>query len=316
MFFEIGSQICIIGALVSFLEVGAVEKPPGVGLIPCKTNTECAPYDGICDKQVGFCKCNNTFNCKLDAIRTLVNKLGETCQTTGDCNMDFSFCDDQKRCVCEEGYVVSENKMKCLASATRLGDDCEESGQCYHEIPSSGCYQKKCVCQDHMHEYNGSCYKNVGLGETCQLIGECSMTSHATCVKTKCQCRENYVSNGSECLLKANGLNFTCDADLQCKTQLGQGSECSNGSCKCSEVFHFKASINQCVHDILLNEQCGEHRDCHQPGTGPSRLECLLGVCKCKSPYLQEGSFCISSSTSVVVIRSILLFLGTMFLIV
>ncbi|XP_044757282.1 prion-like-(Q/N-rich) domain-bearing protein 25 [Coccinella septempunctata] len=311
MFLEIG----VVSTFVSFFVVSAVITTHNYDLIPCKMDGDCTHYNGFCLD--GFCKCNNsTFSCKLNQDSTLVNKIGESCQSTNECNLDSAFCGKNNTCVCEDGYLPSENKMKCLRTATRLGDDCEESAQCYSGIPSTGCHKDKCVCQPHMHEFNGSCYKNVGLGETCQLIEECSMTPHATCVKTKCQCRENYVSNGTVCLIKANGINFTCDADLQCKAQLGEGSECSYGSCKCKEVFHFKASINQCVHDILLNEQCGEHRDCHQPGTGPSRLECLVGVCKCKSPYLEEGGFCINSSTSVVVIRSIILFLGTIFLII
>ncbi|KAL3276332.1 hypothetical protein HHI36_011716 [Cryptolaemus montrouzieri] len=313
MFVKNIQQICVF-SLIVHAAFGRVQKDSDTNYVtvPCIEDAECEYVNGTCINN--YCKCSNSFNCKL-STQAIVNKLEERCQSTRDCNIAHAICNEKRECSCKKDFLASQNKRKCLRAASGLGGSCEESVQCYTNIPSTGCHENKCVCQQHMHEHNGSCYKNVRLGDPCQLHGECSLTSYTKCLKSKCECTENYVANGLECLLKANSINFTCFEDIQCQFQLSHGAECSSGVCRCKDLFHFKASSNQCVHDILLNENCRSHYECHQPGTGPSRLECVLGVCKCKSPYLEENGYCISSSTSAIFFKSIVLFLVTMFLI-
>lgn len=43
-----------------------------------------------------------------------------------------------------------------------IGSSCEDSVQCFSKTEFSGCQRNKCVCQQHTHEYNGSCYRDVG----------------------------------------------------------------------------------------------------------------------------------------------------------
>lgn len=47
--------------------------------------------------------------------------------------------------------------------STGLGGECEDNVQCSAKTPSSHCQENKCVCQQHMHGHNGSCYKTVGM---------------------------------------------------------------------------------------------------------------------------------------------------------
>lgn len=42
-----------------------------------------------------------------------------------------------------------------------LNTECEYSVQCYAKVENSGCQYNKCVCLEHMHDFNGSCYKNI-----------------------------------------------------------------------------------------------------------------------------------------------------------
>ncbi|KAK9887579.1 hypothetical protein WA026_023385 [Henosepilachna vigintioctopunctata] len=110
-------------------------------------------------------------------------------------------------------------------------------------------------------------------------------------------------------------LGKPCQLFGECSLVTNAG--CVNSNCQCDNnyISNGTASSNKCVQDILLNEVCSKHSDCHQPGAGPSRMECVVGVCKCKSPYLEESGICLSSSTSVVFFKSVMLFLGTIFLI-
>ncbi|KAK9887580.1 hypothetical protein WA026_023388 [Henosepilachna vigintioctopunctata] len=128
-------------------------------LFPCLENSDCERVNGTCENL--FCKCNNSYNCKA-AIPILVNKLGESCETIKECNIEYSVCDENKKCSCINEYIHSSNERKCLKTASGLGGDCEESAQCYNKTPLTVCQENKCVCQQHMHEYNRSCYKNVG----------------------------------------------------------------------------------------------------------------------------------------------------------
>lgn len=58
--------------------------------------------------------------------------------------------------------LINYVKTFRISVAASLGDMCEDRVQCYMRIENSGCQNFKCVCQQHMHEYNGKCYKNAG----------------------------------------------------------------------------------------------------------------------------------------------------------
>ncbi|XP_030762654.1 uncharacterized protein LOC115887380 [Sitophilus oryzae] len=49
-----------------------------------------------------------------------------------------------------------------------------------------------------------------------------------------------------------------------------------------------------CYRNVVLGEICINHTDCHGIEPGPSRLECILGECKCQSEYVEHYGFCSS----------------------
>ncbi|XP_019880581.2 prion-like-(Q/N-rich) domain-bearing protein 25 [Aethina tumida] len=264
-------------------------------LIPCKNNEDCRDVGGVCVNE--FCKCGDQPFCS-EQTTILVNKIGESCTDNRECNVEHSQCTEGK-CECMKDMVPTPNQKTCLKMSTGLGGECEDSVQCSAKTPSSHCQENKCVCQQHMHGHNGSCYKTVDLGQRCAETNECIKTEHSRCVEAKCTCEEEYVAGAAKCLIKAKGIDSPCSEDVQCVITLGSGSQCFNGYCRCKELFQVKNSTGKCVQDMLLGDKCETNADCHQPGSGESRLECILGDCKCKSDYQQFDGYCLSSSVAL-----------------
>ncbi|KAJ8958293.1 hypothetical protein NQ318_017439 [Aromia moschata] len=138
----------------------------------------------------------------------------------------------------------------------------------------------------------------IELGQDCKELAECVFIEFAECKNSKCACVTNYVENRnrSRCLLVADGVGSVCVEDAQCKKQLGGASECKDGQCACKEMYQLKNATNTCVREMLLGDTCKDHSDCHGPYPGLSRLECILGVCKCRAMYNELDGYCISSS--------------------
>lgn len=154
----------------------------------------------------------------------------------------------------------------------------------------------------------------LALGLPCTRDEECSHTDFSSCRSDVCDCNQDYVKSKTDlkCLLKSQNFSSLCYEDIQCSSSFGFGSICDNGLCSCTELHQYKASINKCVLDarkssfvelpkdlitifLGLGEECSTHTDCHQPGHGESRLECIIGICKCKPDYFEDEGYCISS---------------------
>lgn len=80
---------------------------------------------------------------------------------------------------------------------------------------------------------------------------DCAHIMNSSCIGAKCSCLIGYVaSNRNKCLLKAEFVSSPCEDDIQCVTTLGTGSKCSNKTCQCKDVFHYKQTTNECVNDF------------------------------------------------------------------
>ncbi|CAH1971230.1 unnamed protein product [Acanthoscelides obtectus] len=180
-----------------------------------------------------------------------------------------------------------------------MGSSCIEDVQCYTKTAHTVCRDNKCDCHEHMHHHNGTCYNNVALSQACTTELECSLTHAAFCLRGKCSCLDSHAPNrnATKCLPVALGHGASCEDDVQCTVTLGGASECHQGTCTCKEMYQLKASIGKCVRDMLLGDTCAEVSDCHEPFEGnTTRLECILGVCKCQPSYVEVDGFCINSS--------------------
>ncbi|XP_018580304.1 prion-like-(Q/N-rich) domain-bearing protein 25 [Anoplophora glabripennis] len=264
---------------------------------PCEGNDDCLDFgnDSTCGED-GFCICNSSKIC-IGKTGVVVTKVGLECVRNNDCKIEQAECSDGK-CMCKTEHVASPDEKTCLKISEGIGSSCEDSVQCYSKIQFSGCQHNKCVCQQHTHEYNGSCYRDVELDQNCNNDGECAFVPFSECLNSKCSCMKRYVASikGSRCLPLAEGLRSSCVDNAQCTEILGSGSECSKGICDCKEMYQFNNKTNKCIIDILLGEICQKHSDCHEPLREASRLECILGECKCKSFYTEVNGYCISSS--------------------
>ncbi|KAG5892835.1 hypothetical protein JTB14_032429 [Gonioctena quinquepunctata] len=248
------------------------------GIVPCEENEDCAHLENAECKNI-TCFCNGSRLCSEKSV-AVVTKIGEDCQEDSNCNMDFSVCDKHDKCSCIEGFVKSTDGKRCLLISEGVGGSCEDSVQCYTKTQHTGCQNNKCVCQQQMHEYNRSCYRNVELGQHCQNNAECSTTEFSKCIESKCSCLAGYVAStkGSRCLSVADGENFPCVDTAQCTETLGQ------------------EYTNKCVRDMLLGDLCVNNSDCYGAEPGFSTLECIIGICKCKSFLTEHHGYCLSSS--------------------
>ncbi|XP_023026079.2 uncharacterized protein isoform X1 [Leptinotarsa decemlineata] len=265
-------------------------------IVPCYDDEECEHLENAtCIDYI--CNCNGTNLCTEKSI-TVVTRIGANCSRNSDCNIEFSRCGNNV-CACKELYVASPDQKRCLEVSSGLGASCEDSVQCYDRVPHSGCQNNKCVCQQQMHKYQGLCYRNVELGQNCGSDAECSATHFSKCINSTCSCIDGFVAStrGSRCLPVVDGEHAPCVDNVQCTATMGESSECADAFCQCKDLYQVKNSTKKCVRDMVLGDICVNHSDCHGPNPGLSRLECVLGVCKCK-PFFQEiKGYCISEAS-------------------
>ncbi|XP_056641998.1 prion-like-(Q/N-rich) domain-bearing protein 25 [Diorhabda sublineata] len=296
MFHAVVIKVFIIILMVVNLVTPSISsKFEFMGIMPCATDDDCSIFqNSTCEKPT--CVCNGRKLCQIQ-INKIVTKIGETCETSNDCNIDAAEC-RQYRCECKDGYVQSTDSKKCLIVSEGINSGCEDSSQCYHKVPDSVCRNNKCICEG-KHEFQGLCYKSVGLGEACESDPECSIIQFSKCLDSVCSCDAGYVASKNEslCLKVVEGNNSICIDNAQCTATLGEYSHCIEGECRCKELYHYKDRINKCIEDRLLGDVCTVHSDCHDPYPEKhDRLECVAGVCACRSFLREQGGICIDDS--------------------
>ncbi|KAF5295303.1 hypothetical protein FQA39_LY13168 [Lamprigera yunnana] len=242
----------------------------------------------------GICQCKEKTSCQKISIPRVITKIDKYCNFSFECYMHNSYC-FQAKCTCINGTISSKDKRRCLKVNEELDSGCEEDGQC--DKLNAFCMNKRCKCSPRMHNKNGICYKSIELDSHCERNEQCSLTEFTECKNNTCKCDENHVrsKNNSMCFLKAVRIFSSCVESTQCSSTLGHGVYCDDGLCKCLELYNYRNTTNKCVLDVLLNNECGDHSDCHEPNKEEKRLECILGVCKCKLPYFEKDGYCVKS---------------------
>lgn len=83
------------------------------------------------------------------------------------------------------------------------------------------------------------------------MNNECTHIKNSHCTGGKCTCNIGHVPSGKfTCLLQAEFIESICTDNIQCTATLGTGSECVRNKCQCKDLYHYKGSANQCVHDL------------------------------------------------------------------
>ncbi|KAF5301022.1 hypothetical protein FQR65_LT09005 [Abscondita terminalis] len=262
--------------------------------VPCENDDQCRElnFENCLNNT---CRCANKNNCVKANSVIYTTRIGTYCSLSSQCYIENSYCSNGK-CECLNQTIASNDGRRCLKINTELNSACEQSSQCVNV--NAECIDGQCLCPQNMHSVEGMCYNSAGIESPCQKDEECALTEFSHCVDMECQCNTEYVYSKtySKCLLKAGNISSKCLENSQCTSMLGFGSECFRGYCFCKDLYNYKRSINKCVRDTLLGNQCGNHSDCHQIGHGENRLECLLGVCKCKLPYSEISEYCVRNS--------------------
>ncbi|XP_076253327.1 uncharacterized protein LOC143191805 isoform X3 [Rhynchophorus ferrugineus] len=238
----------VLAASGDELLLRSTHRLKAIEITSCETDIDCEDIEnGTCENFM--CSCGNTRNC-VNKNKVMVTKIGENCTTVDDCNIEGSLCINGK-CACHKGNVASQDQRTCLKIATGLGSTCKDRVQCQAAVSHSTCQNDKCDCEEQMHQYNGSCYRNVGLGKDCEQQGECSAVTFAECVAGVCVCRDGYVRSlkSEKCLAIAAKIDAPCYEDVQCSTRFGKAI-CKTGHCQCEELYNFKQSRNVCVRDM------------------------------------------------------------------
>lgn len=170
----------------------------------CKVSNNCYLASGqpaYCDRSV--CACPNKYHPNqdgTDCIKTV--HLDEPCESDQECVTENSRCGEV--CRCKVNYIQSRNKDKCLKAADKLGERCEENEQCTAFLTTAMCgADGLCACFPGYHHIppDSRCFRDVGLGDTCEETAECVVTS-AVCSSGRCQCERGLSPNqdNSKCI--------------------------------------------------------------------------------------------------------------------
>nr|CAD7409987.1 unnamed protein product [Timema cristinae] len=170
----------------------------------CSSDDDCNPLGSYVSCYSGSCSCDSNYykNPSTNAGEPLcLPGIGGKCSKY-DCQLDNTSCSSFNVCSCDDSFTPSEKKDRCLKVALEEGDNCTEHTQCSIKLGSSQCVDGSCVCLEHYHYLNGSCWETRTLGESCTSLSEClkeSSQNSVECRNNKCQCGFNYKENNNAC---------------------------------------------------------------------------------------------------------------------
>lgn len=170
----------------------------------CKVSNNCYLASGqpaYCDRSL--CACPNKYHPNpdgTDCIKTV--HLDEPCHSDQECVTENSRCAEV--CRCKVNYIQSRQKDKCLKAADNVGEPCEENEQCTAFLMTATCgADGLCTCSPGYHHItpNSRCFRDVGLGDTCEESAEC-LVSSAACSLGRCQCEQGFSpsEDNSKCI--------------------------------------------------------------------------------------------------------------------
>ncbi|XP_065146012.1 stabilin-2 [Paramisgurnus dabryanus] len=259
---------------------------PGGPESPCSNHGKCDEDqlgNGTCTCDVGF----TGVACEL----CVDGRFGPDCKT---CNCtEHGSCDEGPKgtgsCFCEEGWTGTrcENKLAdgpvcspachekavcmenntCVCKPLYEGDGitCTAANMCKYW--NGGC-SKDAKCSQKGEKVSCSCLKGFsGDGFVCTPVDPCvndngGCHEHATCTmtgpgKSKCDCKDNYIGDGTECEAKVLPVNRCLQNNGQCHSD----AQCTDlhYEDKTLGVFHYRPPIGVYkLNYTMAQEACKE----------------------------------------------------------
>lgn len=220
--------------------------------------------------RIGACPCNNVLNTE---------------------------CVDEE-CICKDGFIMTDDKMRCLTKIVPLGKSCENDDQCVRFALNSKCLDRICQCVENFLQIDKNNCRSLVYKEedeiSCDNGNRCGINQD--CVKGKCVCTKFFVAstvNQTICLPYAN-FDDKCEESPQCEHgSLGYGAVCENNLCKCDKN-HTKSAIAEnkfiCERNVFQNENCKTNSDCASYLDDP-KMFCKKGRCTCRKGYALSDGF-------------------------
>lgn len=120
-------------------------------------------------------------------------KLGDCNQRA--CTIINSHCNSLTfKCDCNEGYIKTDDLMRCIKSSVALGQPCEREEQCFKSDSISTCKNGKCECLENAGKFENRCHSLVEIGQHCIRDKECQkFTVNSKCILNQCACDRGFV---------------------------------------------------------------------------------------------------------------------------
>ncbi|XP_044272496.1 uncharacterized protein LOC123016270 [Tribolium madens] len=98
--------VCVI--IVLLLSIIEISKSNLVWLISCRDNNNCSYLkNATCLNH--FCYCGKEFY-----VCEKLNIIGQDCDNSEKCNLSYSECGKEGKCVCKDGFVPANDFSSCL----------------------------------------------------------------------------------------------------------------------------------------------------------------------------------------------------------
>ncbi|XP_011186047.1 cell death abnormality protein 1 isoform X2 [Zeugodacus cucurbitae] len=323
----------LIECIVRIFLCALIVLRPGLAMIPedimdysCTDDEHCQYYVAesiisACFK--GICHCYNNQTkmdviCEPNILRTN-NIIGGHCP----CNLPHAECHQSDHlCYCEENYVPTKDKRRCILREVSLGGPCETDEQCLFSTIFSHCDEvtKNCSCNVDFYAKNSTCLSQTKLRSKCNDKMDCG--PHKTCLPDigECVCEPSYVSaNTSEDCLPGRKLHEDCVDTTQCYAIMGPGAACENGKCRCREEYvivtkkgtghsYSVAMGSVCKPLAQIGQYCSLHEHCHNEDENENEqlMECDHGECVCRFGIKNKSPCSLSTAATVNINKTLL----------
>ncbi|XP_011505674.1 PREDICTED: matrilin-2-like [Ceratosolen solmsi marchali] len=208
----------------------------------------------FCDRSTagGFCSCPTGSHHSADKGYCISDKpeLDSYCEENEDCELDYSYCNDNK-CKCQENYIVLDGLCQAGLNAICTADiKCKQS--------NTTCSEKNvCKCKEHfIASPDNECIPIASFEKECMYDVQCtSVIPNTHCAFNKlplkdltdneygkCKCIPGYFYNMDSCF-KKKWLGEECTKEGECFVESSR-SFCRNGRCVCG--FDYMQEGNQC----------------------------------------------------------------------